>query len=337
MHQTMIKAALDRAQPGSRVKGVVPVGTMASGATIGISFVAIKGTQDGPCLWINGQVHGVEINGIFSALEFVNSLNAEELAGSVVVTATANPPAFDAREKCAPQDGYDLDQTFPGNIAGFLTERLAYRYFEEVKGCADVLINMHTNGPLFDGKPYAVYKDHPRVEESTLLDLLSAFDPSVACLMQIESGKGELLGNIAGGLDFQMLNLGIPSFMIELGGGSRAEADFITQGVEGFRGVAGKMKLIKNHTHERTEVTRVTARRHITVTHGGLFRASQRPGDFVAAGSSLGYTLNMFGEVVEELACAKDSIVICIRRDPVVHTGDRFAFLAEKWERIQLK
>lgn len=110
--------ALDGMSPASRTKGKISVGTMASGAEIAIPYVALKGAKPGPCLWINGQVHGTEINGIFAALDFLNELDASKLGGSVVVTATANPLALDARRKFAPQDDQDLDQSFPGMWMG---------------------------------------------------------------------------------------------------------------------------------------------------------------------------------------------------------------------------
>ena len=102
-----IRSALDAAAPASRIKGDLVVGTMASGASIAIPYVAVKGARPGPCLWVNGQVHGVEINGILAALDFVNGLDPQAMTGTVIVTGTANPLAFDARRKAAPQDDND--------------------------------------------------------------------------------------------------------------------------------------------------------------------------------------------------------------------------------------
>ena len=334
--KTSIKAALAAAQAGSRIQGGIPIGTMASGAAIAIPYVALKGAEDGPCLWINGQVHGVEINGIFSALDLINSVDLQTLRGTIVVTATGNPLAFDSHRKTAPQDDNDLDQTYPGKPAGFITERMAYALFNEVSQCANVVINMHTNGPAFEGKPYAVYKQHPneKVSEKTLLDLIAPFKPSVTCLMSIEPGRGELLGNIAGALDYQCLALGIPAFMIELGGGSRAEVPYIAQGLAGMRGVAQKMGMVPGVPELPAKTRKVTRRAHVTFNHGGLFRAHKQAGDFVKAGESLGQVWDVYGNVAEEMTLPYDAVVICIRRDPVVHSGDRFAFVAQEWKDV---
>jgi predicted deacylase len=311
---------------------------MASGSDISIPYVAIKGKDEGPCLWLNGQVHGWEVNGVFAALDFLNELRPETLKGSVVVTATANPLAFDARRKFAPQDDNDLDQTFPGRASGFVSERLAAALFAELSPCANVVVNMHTNSPAFEGQPYGVYKQHPngKVSETELLAYIAEFNPSVACLMSIEPGKGELLGNIGGALDFQLLAAGVPAFMIELGAGSRAESNYIAQGSQGMRGVAQQMGMLPREPPATATLRKVTRRGHITFNHGGLFRAHKIPGELVKAGELLGTVMNAYGEIVEELTLPHDVIVICIRRDPVVHTGDRFAFVAHAWDDITL-
>ncbi len=339
--QATIQPALQAAAPGSRIKGTLLVGTMASGAEIAIRYTAVRGRRDGPCLWVNGQVHGVELNGVVAALDFLNGLDPEQLAGSVVVTATANPLALDARRKAAPQDDNDLDQTFPGRPGGFIAERLAAALFAEVRGCADVLINMHTNAPTFDAKPYGVYKRHPGdlVAERVLQGYLAEFHPSVCCLMSTEPGRGELLGNIPGALDYQLLALGIPAFMIELGEGSRAQADHIAQGVAGMRGVARQLGMLADApaTPAPPRIRKVTRRGHVTIDQGGLFRSSRNPGDLVRAGESLGEVMDLHGEVVQRVALPHDVIVICIRRDPVVHTGDRFVYVAHEWQEVDLK
>ena len=150
-----IKKTLDGMSPASRSNGKIAAGMMASGAEIAIPYVAMKGAKSGPCLWINGQVHGNEINGTFAALDFFNELDAAKLSGSLVVTATANPPALDARRKFAPQDDQDLDQSYPGRADGFTTEQLAHALFVEMKAAANTVINMHTMSPPFEAKVYA--------------------------------------------------------------------------------------------------------------------------------------------------------------------------------------
>ena len=334
-----VKETLASQRPGTRARGKIAVGTMASGADIAIPFVSVKGAAEGPCLWINGQVHGNEINGVFAALDFAGQLDPARLRGSVVVSSTANPLALDARRKAAPQDDQDLDQSYPGRASGFTTERLAHALFTEASANASALINMHTMSHPFEAKPYAVYKLHPngKTKESELLRLIAPFQPSVACRMSVEPGKGELPGNIAGGLDYQMLAAGVPAFMIELGAGLRAEPNYIKQGVEGMRGVARQLGMLDGALPDGARLRRVTRRGHVMFSHGGLFRASRAAGEVVKAGEPMGEVMDVWGQVVETVTLPYDVVIIGVRRDPVVHTGDRFGFVGQEWEEIAVQ
>lgn len=339
MNSQSIRLLLDAAKPASRIDGTIPVGTMASGAVIGLNFVAVKGAKNGPCLWINGQVHGDEVNGIIAALDFLADMDLSQLRGSIVLSSSANPLALDVRQKNAPQDGYDLDQIFPGQPEGFITERMAHALMEQVIGISpSLLINMHTMPQFMSAEPYAVYKRDPngRVSEEAVMQYLASFQPRMACLVSIDPGRGERLGNLAGALDNQMLALGIPSFMLELGSGSKANPDHIAQGIRGFTNVARRMGMIPGEPDVVNKLVRVTKRRRVTFPNGGLFRAFKKPGEIVAADELVGKVMDLRGREVDALRLPYDHMIIGIRSDPTVHTGDWFCFVALEWDEVEL-
>jgi predicted deacylase len=339
MNEAIILTRLQQMSPGSRSDGFIPLGSMASGARFGLSFIALRGSRPGPCLWTNGQVHGDEINGILAAFDFVDGLRPTELRGSVVISSSAHPLALDARAKNAPHDGYDLDQSFPGQPHGFVTERAADALIREIDAVGPgLLINMHTMPNFMASKPYAVYKNDlsGRIGERQLLEYVAAFEPAFACLVSIEPGRGERLGNLAGALDHQMLARGIPSFMVELGSGSKATPEHIAQGVRGFTAVARRLGLVAEAPPQPCMLTKVTKRARVTFARGGLFRALRQPGDFVAAGETIGRVVDLRGREVDALSLPYPCRLIGIRSDPVVHTGDWFCFVAQQWEDLSL-
>lgn len=332
-----IKTHLSQMQPASRTEGMIPVGTLASGNPFGIPYVLLRGAQNGKTLWIYGQVHGNEVTGIVAALDFLNGLDPQDMTGNIVFTGTGIPQGMDARQKGAPQDNADLDQSFPGRADGFFTDRLAYAQFEEIRAVKpDLLINMHTQGSQTIARSYTVFKEHPDggVAPQALYPAMAAFEPMVACRMSLQRGQGELPGDIAGALDYQLLNIGIPAFMVELGVGQRAEAADVDQGVRGFTDVARQLGILPGAPRARSSLRRVTRRGHATVSHGGLFRPSRRPGDIVKAGEPMGEVMNIFGQVVERPALPSDALIIAIRVDPVMHSGDRFGYFAYEWEDV---
>jgi predicted deacylase len=306
---------------------------------VSLPYVAVRGARPGKTLWLNGQVHGDEINGMVAALRFIGGLDPATLRGNVVVTPTGNPQALDSRRKRNPLDDLDLDQSYPGSPDGLISARLAHALIDEVAGVADVLVNLHTLNPLFSARPYAVYKVCPEggISEATLLDYASVFSPAVACRMDV-SGAGELPGNIAGALDYQCLIRGIGAFMVELGSGSRFEPENVALGERGFGMLAARLRIVADAPGDApATLRRVTRRRWVTASDGGLFVAEARPGDVLAAGDRLGSLLSLRGDQRPVMALDVPAVMIAVRNDPVTHTGERLAFAGTEWNEWSLR
>lgn len=315
-------------------RGAIPVGNMASGRLVEIPYMIKRGRKGGPCLWVNAAVHGDEVNGVFAAQRFFESVDSADLKGTIIVTPVSNVLALDERRKTTAFDGIDMDQSFPGRSNGFVTERSAAKLFERFGSDADVVVNIHTLGTPFSARPYAVYKvhDNGNVPESRILELIACFAPTVACRMPVGDAPGELRGNIAGALDYQVMAKGGIGFMIELGGGGRLENDLVDHGVAGLHRLLHKLGMSSRHIGgTASHVKRVTARAHMLAQTGGLFEPAVTAGVGLAAGASLGTIRNVFGDVLIDIKIATDSWVIAVRRDPVVHCGDRIAFLGSAW------
>lgn len=115
----MLRDKLEKQKQNTISYGELCVGTSVTGQNMDIPYIMVKGKNAQPTLWINGQVHGDEINGVVTALEVAQSIDPNELVGSVIITPSGNPLALYNRTKRAPQDLQDLDQTFPGSASGF--------------------------------------------------------------------------------------------------------------------------------------------------------------------------------------------------------------------------
>ena len=332
--------AMAAARPGSRFKARIPFGETASGLQLAIPVTGIRGGHDGPCLWINGQVHGDEINGILAAFDFLAGLDPAAVHGTIVLSTTGNPLAMDARAKKTTLDDEDLDQSFPGRADGFATERMAAALFGRIVKAADVTVNMHSHGTRYDSAPYGVYKLHPKskVSEAALLRMTAHFHPMVTCRMSILAGQGELPGNIAGALDYQLLEHGRAAFMIELGGGGRAEPDFIAQAVRGFCSLAADQGILRGGRIDLpATIRRVTARGHVTSDRGGFARQAVAIGSIARAGTPLVHLCDAYGAALPVVSLPHDALVIGLRRDPIVHTGDRLAYVARAWDEVRVE
>jgi len=330
----------DQLPVGRRIKGRLAVHWTASGQSVTVPFLALRGSTEGPLLWINGAVHGDEINGALAAVGFFNSLTGE-VAGSVVATPVSNVLALDERRKSSTIDGLDMDQSFPGRHDGLATERIAATLFEKIGRKADIAVNLHTLGTAFHARPYAVYKTHPnaRLSESALLQHIACFTPEFACRMPVASAQGELPGNVSGALDYQCLLAGKTAFMIELGAGGRYDEGAVRTGIDGLFRLSRRLAMTAIGTDRAPSrrLRRVTSRRHIMADAAGFFLGQAQPGRVLAKGNLLGVIQDVFGEVVNEVRFDEDVLVIAIRRDPVVHTGDRLAFIGTVWDDVDVE
>lgn len=323
---------------GNKGSGILRVGSMASGQPICIPVVVARGQADGPVLWLNGAVHGDEINGILASMDFLANLDCQKLRGTVIATPVSNPLALDARSKRVPQDGQDLDQSFPGQSTGMISQLVANTIFSGIRQLADVVVNFHTMNPYFSSVPYAVYKlaGQGAASEEKLLAAIANFSPFVACRMSVTSGN-ELPGNNSGALDYQSLKAGKLAFMVELGGGSRQEPAYIEAGLAGLQALGSYLNMLDEPSIAlQRQVCRVTDRTHVYAREGGFFRQLAPAGTLLAAGVPLGIVQNFAGELVEETRFDCDVLVIGVRSDPVVHSGDRVGFVALEWDSLDV-
>lgn len=331
---------LAEAPIATKVNGRIPVGSTASGQTLDVPFMIAKGAHSGPVLWINGAVHGDELNGVLGAIDFFQELQPDQMSGALIVTPASNILAFDARQKTGPLDLLDMDQYFPGNSSTSITPRIAHAMFSQIAPLADVTVNMHTHGTQYASLPYGVYKLHPDcpLSEREILTLISSFEPALACRMPVQNAPGELPGNIAGALDYQLSTLGKTAFMMEMGGGGREEPANVQATLRGLRSLTMRLGITAGepaHCPMRS-VRQVTHRKHVFSRHGGLFRQHSQPGDIVPAGQAIGLIQDIFGNLLEEVVLDHDCIVVGIRSNPVLHTGDRICFVAKEWTEVLL-
>ena len=86
---------------------------------------AFSGQSPQPRVVIVAGVHGDELVGPHALIELAQELAPSELRGTVVLAPSANPLAFAAGRRKAPQDDLDLNRIFPGRRGGSATERIA--------------------------------------------------------------------------------------------------------------------------------------------------------------------------------------------------------------------
>ena len=332
----MFKVGTAEAERGGIGRGGIHVGELAMGSSLDIPVLVIRGAKEGPVFWINGAVHGDEINGFMAVRTLAADLNPAELAGTVVATPLSNPLAVQWRNKVNPYDFLDMDQQFPGNAAGQYSQRAAHALFSEVRDKADYLVNFHTGATPFAARPYTVYKASNAMKPEVARDvemLALAFGARANCRVDLATATGEIPGGVSGALDIQCALAGIPAFMAEIGSGGVFQADNIAFAAAGLKNIMRRLGMIAGEVTPGKGQVKITKRAFLYGNLGGFLTMEAAPGDILSKGQVIARTVDLFEER-ERIAVDRDSYVLMARANPVVHTGDRVAFLGLEWKQI---
>lgn len=331
----MITVFDHKVEKGEKAYFSVEVGELAHRARIQIPVIAAAGEKEGPVLWVNGTVHGDELNGSYAAWELSRELDTKNLSGTLVVTPICNPMAFECRNKISAVDSMDMDTAFPGDPEGMLTQRIAWQVYREIRKNASALISFHTMATPYKAEPYSVRKIVPGVSDEVnriAEGMQRAFGVKANCLVDLSGQNNELPGVTSGALDITCLQDGIPAFMGEMGQGGRLEDAYISAAKRGIKNVMVYLKMLDGRPVEVPEQILITKRRFLRSDRGGLMRMTVKPGDEVKAGTSL-LDLHYYDDTICTYPVKTDCYIIGTRDNPVVSEGDRIAFVGTQWRK----
>ncbi len=104
------------AQPGEVARGVIPVTTTAGGGELGIPVIVMNGAKSGPCVWVDGAIHGDEPEGPLACYLLAQDVDIKELSGTLVLVPVMNVGAYEAAQRGNPVDtfSYDMNRIYPG-------------------------------------------------------------------------------------------------------------------------------------------------------------------------------------------------------------------------------
>ena len=329
----MIRVFNHEIKEGERAYFTVPAGELAHKAVVQLPVIVVAGKKEGPVLWINGTVHGDELNGSYAAWELSGEIDPEQLSGTLVVTPICNPIAFECRNKISAIDNMDMDTAFPGDPEGMMTQRIAHLIYREIKANAGAVISFHTMATPYRADPYSVRKIIPGVSDSVNQvseGMQRAFGVVTNCVVDLRGDTNELPGVTSGALDITCMKDGIPAFMGEMGQGGKVETEYVEAAKKGILNVMRYLKMLDGPVEKPGRQVLITKRRFLRSDKGGMIRMNVKSGDEVKAGESL-LDLHYYGDEMESYPARSDCYVIGVRENPVVSTGDRVAFVGTEW------
>ena len=297
-------------------KGYLKTGELPDGRPMQIPVIILRGARSGPTLWLHGCVHGNEFCGAFIIHECLRSLQAGDLAGTVVALPLLNITASERNQRMSPYEGYnggDLNRNFPGDATGTLTQQMAHHIYDQLKRHADYLVDFHT--AMTVDVHWALYANMPGIvgEKSEGMARAFGFKSTLPAPPDILAGSAMMTA----------AKDGVPSLIVEAGGKGHAFTDeIVADGAERLRNVMRHLEMLPGAVRDYGKLWYFSNFAWVHASRGGLFQRAVRCDDRVEVGTVLGHYYDLYGDPAGEALSPNAGIVLAIHPGPVMASGE---------------
>jgi uncharacterized protein len=134
-------------------------------------------------------------------------------------------------------------------------------------------------------------------------------------------GEGPDPGLLDGALFVRLSRAGVPSILIEAGGGLPPLAATVQRGVSGVENVLRELGSMPGKVQPNPEPQILRAFRIVTPSRGGLFEDGVDLGEQVQEGQVLARVIDAHGDLVEEIRAPVAGVILTVPVNPAVGTG----------------
>jgi predicted deacylase len=290
------KAKLDHGREGS-----------FEGGYLDFPIFAARGARPGPALCVTSAIHGDENNSVEIARRAFASVDAEKLAGTLIVLPTINASGFRTGDRYMP-DRRDLNRFFPGDHDGSVAAIVADAVFRLITHHCNYVIDLHTGSDERSNAPQI------RVDAGNekALDMATHFGVG---LIVAEAGP-------EGSLRRETMNAGIPAIIYEAGPPLVFHEPEIERGTQGVMNVLDRLGMFETvEVAQHAGVLRSSHWIRVPRGGGGVFLPSIALGAKVKKGQLLATVTDPLTDEVHEIRAEGDGVVIGISLPRIVLSG----------------
>jgi predicted deacylase len=303
-------------EQGQKAESYLSFGKRADGTDLGIPLMGVLGHQPGPIVGMVTGVHGDEYEGPEAVRAIMAKIDPAKLKGGIICTPQANITAFEVFDRTGWVDRLDMNRSFPGREDGYLTQRVANAVVKEIVEQCDYLLDMHSAGLTIDLAPYVGYNDTDSDVGRASFELAKAF--GVPLLY-----SSTPFPNV---LRLEAHKRNIPGILIEVGGEGRFRQDKFEEMERGLWNVLRYLKMVDGEPTQlpkRYSIVKAPPEgEFIHSPSGGFLRSYVAVGDKVSAGQVLGDIIDVFGNLIVQIASPMDGIILLSRTIPSIRVGD---------------
>jgi len=268
------------------------------------------GPRHGPRLCLIAGVHGCEYPAIAAVVGFMRELDTSSLSGSILAVPIVSPTSYAARSPfVVPEDGRNLNRSFPGDPGGSFTDALAHHVFSEFIAPSDLLIDLHGGDMVEALEPFVLFDDSPQRQTAERPARAFGFG-YVVC---------DTTDGLGGTTSAAAAAAGIPAVTAEAGGCGLLEPAEVERHVRGLRNALRAVGMLPGEPEPPPPRQRLVERFvWLRSATGGWWQADVGAGDAVAAEGRLGAVLDPFGDELETITAPESGVVLFLTTSPAV-------------------
>src|SRR5262245_39564705 len=277
---------------------------MPGGSAIDVPYTVVRG-EPGPTVWVMAARDGDEVHASLVAMRLQRALEPSAVHGSVVVMPIGNVPGFGVLSREHP-----LAPTY-------LESQMDDRYFDVISERGGRFIDLHSAGVPSDTVDWTLNVDGDEVGTG----MARAYGSPIVYEHRMGGGEGPDPGLLDGALFVRLSKAGVPSILIEAGGGLPPPPATVDRAFAGVWNVLRTLGTISEWPEPTPEARVLHGFRIVTPSHGGFFEDGVALGAEVTAGQRLATVVDAYGDVVEEILAPVAGVVLTVPVNPSAGTG----------------
>lgn len=297
--------------------------------TVQIPVFVIR-NGEGPVVTLLAGSRGDEFDGQVALHRLIDTINIEDINGCLIIAPSLNVQATSNQSRYTPVDGKDLDECFPGDTAGSITEQMAALIYNTIVEPASLVMEFQSGGASarFTALAAVHFNVNNKALQQTNEQHMIAFGAPYSARL--------LLGH-AGSLATTLQNTEKEFISIRLGGGGSIDASCIDIASIGIRNVLVQAGLLKQELVLRaTRMLEVSSsKNYVIAPHAGLLEMCRNTGDEVYMGSPLAKIIQPGNTSSNTFTINADrnGILMSHHHAGMIEQGDCVAIVADEVQR----
>ena len=264
-------------------------------------------------------IHGDELEGQYVLWRLAQILqqHPQRLRGTVELYPAMNPLGISPMTRGMPLCDLDMNRTFPGSENGSMSEMIAARLIQDLKG-ADICIDIHASNIFLREIPQV------RINVNTAERLIPLAQCLNMDLVWVHAAATVLESTLAHSLNA----LDTPTLVVEMGVGMRLTPTYGEQLISGILSLMTHMG-IWDDAAPPVKQPIVSSDRQVSFVNAnmpGIFIPTVEHASYVAKGEKLGVVADpLTGDILQELTSPVSGLLFTLREYPVVYEGSLIA------------